>query len=119
LARRPTTRRRSRPKSDGSHGKQKRRRAETPKSANSRWYARGRDKPATVRVKPTQCAADNQSMQITSMNPVALSPANAQQQVSNQAQVSLARKVMDVQKQQAATLLKQLDGMGQNLDVRV
>jgi hypothetical protein len=58
-------------------------------------------------------------MQITSMNPVALSPANAQQQVSNQAQVSLARKVMDVQKQQAATLLKQLDGMGQNLDVRV
>jgi hypothetical protein len=58
-------------------------------------------------------------MQITSMNPVALSPANAQQQVSNQAQVSLARKVMDVQKQQAATLLKQLDGVGQNLDVRV
>jgi hypothetical protein len=58
-------------------------------------------------------------MQITSMNPVALSPANAQQQVANQAQVSLARKVMDVQKQQAATLLKQLDGMGQNLDVRV
>jgi len=53
------------------------------------------------------------------MNPVALSPANAQQQVANQAQVSLARKVMDVQKQQAATLLKQLDGMGQNLDVRV
>ena len=72
-----------------------------------------------MRVKPTQCAADNPSMQITSMNPVALSPANAQQQVSNQAQVSLARKVMDVQKQQAATLLKQLDGMGQNLDVRV
>jgi hypothetical protein len=58
-------------------------------------------------------------MQITSMNPVALSPANAQQQVANQVQVSLARKVMDVQKQQAATLLKQLDGMGQNLDVRV
>ena len=58
-------------------------------------------------------------MQITSMNPIALSPANAQQQVSNQAQVSLARKVMDVQKQQAATLLKQLDGVGQNLDVRV
>jgi len=58
-------------------------------------------------------------MQITSMNPVALSPANAQQQVSNQAQVSLARKVMDVQKLQAATLLKQLDGVGQNLDVRV
>ena len=58
-------------------------------------------------------------MQITSMNPVALSPANAQQQVANQAQVNLARKVMDVQKQQAATLLKQLDGMGQNLDVRV
>jgi len=58
-------------------------------------------------------------MQITSLNPVALSPANAQQQVSNQAQVSLARKVMDVQKQQAATLLKQLDGVGQNLDVRV
>jgi len=45
-------------------------------------------------------------MQITSMNPVALSPANAQQQVSNQAQ-------------EAATLLKQLDGVGQNLDVRV
>jgi hypothetical protein len=58
-------------------------------------------------------------MQITSLNPVALSPANAQQQVSNQALVSLARKVMDVQKQQAATLLKQLDGVGQNLDVRV
>jgi len=58
-------------------------------------------------------------MQITSLNPVALSPANAQQQVSNQAQVSLARKVMDVQKQQAATLLKQLDGVGQRLDVRV
>jgi hypothetical protein len=58
-------------------------------------------------------------MQITSMNPVALSPANAQQQVANQVQVSIARKVMDVQKQQAATLLKQLDGMGQNLDVRV
>ena len=58
-------------------------------------------------------------MQITSMNPVALSPANAQQQVSNQAQVSLARKVMDVQKHQAATLLKQLDGVGQNLDARV
>jgi hypothetical protein len=58
-------------------------------------------------------------MQITSMNPVALSSANAQHQVANQAQVSLARKVMDVQKQQAATLLKQLDGMGQNLDVRV
>jgi hypothetical protein len=76
-------------------------------------------KPATVRVKPTRPDADNRSMQITSMNPVALSPVNAQQQVSNQAQVSLARKVMDVQKQQAATLLKQLDGVGQNLDVRV
>lgn len=76
-------------------------------------------KPATVRVKPTRPDADNRSMQITSLNPVALSPANAQQQVSNQAQVSLARKVMDVQKQQAATLLKQLDGVGQNLDVRV
>jgi hypothetical protein len=72
-----------------------------------------------VRVKPTRPDADNQSMQITSLNPVALSHANAQQQVANQAQVSLARKVMDVQKQQAATLLKQLDGMGQNLDVRV
>ena len=58
-------------------------------------------------------------MQITSMNSVALSPANAQQQVANQALVSLARKVMDVQKQQVATLLKQLDGVGQNLDVRV
>ena len=58
-------------------------------------------------------------MQITSMSLVALSPANAQQQTVNQAQVSLARKVMDVQKQQAATLLKQLDGVGQNLDVRV
>lgn len=58
-------------------------------------------------------------MQITNLNPVALSPANAQQQVANQAQVSLARKVMDVQKQQAATLLKQLDGVGQNLDVKV
>jgi len=58
-------------------------------------------------------------MQITSLNPVALSPANASQQTANQAQVSLARKVMDVQKQQAATLLKQLDGVGQNLDVRV
>ncbi|MCX7994004.1 MAG: YjfB family protein [Fimbriimonadales bacterium] len=58
-------------------------------------------------------------MQISTMDPVALSPANAQQQVSNQAQVSLARKVMDVQKQQAATLLRQLDGVGQNLDVRV
>lgn len=58
-------------------------------------------------------------MQITSLNPVALSPANAQQQVANQAQVSLARKLMDVQKQQAATLLKQLDGVGQNLDVKV
>jgi len=58
-------------------------------------------------------------MQITSLNPVALSPVNAQQQVANQAQVSLARKVLDVQKQQAATLLKQLDGAGQNLDVRV
>jgi hypothetical protein len=58
-------------------------------------------------------------MQITSLNPVALSPANMQQQVANQAQVSLARKVLDVQKQQAATLLKQLDGVGQNLDVRV
>jgi hypothetical protein len=58
-------------------------------------------------------------MQITSLNPVALSPANTQQQVANQAQVSLARKVLDVQKQQAATLLKQLDGVGQNLDVRV
>ncbi|BCW94663.1 MAG: putative motility protein [Fimbriimonadales bacterium] len=58
-------------------------------------------------------------MQITNLNPVALSPAHAQQQVANQAQVSLARKVMDVQKQQAAVLLKQLDGVGQNLDVRV
>jgi hypothetical protein len=58
-------------------------------------------------------------MQITSLNPVALSPVNAQQQTANQAQVSLARKVMDVQKQQAATLLKQLDGVGQKLDVRV
>lgn len=58
-------------------------------------------------------------MQVTSLNPVALSPANAQQQVANQAQVSLARKVMDVQKQQAATLLKQLDGVGQSLDVKV
>jgi len=58
-------------------------------------------------------------MQITSLNPVALSPVNAKQQTANQAQVSLARKVMDVQKQQAATLLKQLDGVGQKLDVRV
>ena len=58
-------------------------------------------------------------MQITSLNPVALSPVNAQQQVANQAQVNLARKVMDVQKQQAATLLKQLEGVGQRLDVRV
>lgn len=58
-------------------------------------------------------------MQITNLNPVALSPANAQQQIAHQAQVSLARKVMDVQKQQAATLLKQLDGVGQNLDVKV
>jgi len=58
-------------------------------------------------------------MQITSLKPVALSPANALQQTANQAQVSLARKVLDVQKQQAATLLKQLDGVGQRLDVRV
>lgn len=58
-------------------------------------------------------------MQVASLNPVALSPANAQQQIANQAQVSLARKVMDMQKQQAATLLKQLDGVGQNLDVKV
>jgi hypothetical protein len=70
-------------------------------------------------VKPLERATDNRSMQITSLNPVALSPANTQQQVANQAQVSLARKVLDVQKQQAATLLKQLDGVGQNLDVRV
>ncbi|MFN4033034.1 MAG: putative motility protein [Fimbriimonadales bacterium] len=48
-----------------------------------------------------------------------MSPANASQQINNQAQVSLARKVMDVQKQQAATLLKQLDGLGQQLDVKV
>jgi hypothetical protein len=58
-------------------------------------------------------------MQITNLNPLALSPPQAQQQGANQAQVSLARKVLDVQKQQAATLLKQLDGIGQNLDVRV
>lgn len=70
-------------------------------------------------MKPPERATDNRSMQITSLNPVALSPANTQQQVANQAQVSLARKVLDVQKQQAATLLKQLDGVGQNLDVRV
>jgi len=58
-------------------------------------------------------------MQIANVNPVALSPASASQQTLNQAQVSLARKVMDVQKQQAATLLKQLDGVGQLLDVTV
>lgn len=58
-------------------------------------------------------------MQISNVNPVAMSPANASQQINNQAQVSLARKVMDVQKQQAATLLKQLDGVGQQLDVKV
>lgn len=59
------------------------------------------------------------SMQITHVNPVAISPASASQQTVNQAQVSLARKVMDVQKQQAAALLKQLDGVGQLLDVKV
>ena len=64
-------------------------------------------------------AADNQSMQITNLNPLALSPSQVQQQGANQAQVSLARKVLDVQKQQASTLLKQLDGIGQSLDVRV
>lgn len=58
-------------------------------------------------------------MQVSNVNPVAMSPANASQQINNQAQVSLARKVMDVQKQQAATLLKQLDGIGQQLDVKV
>ncbi|MCS7301134.1 MAG: putative motility protein [Fimbriimonadales bacterium] len=58
-------------------------------------------------------------MQISSVNPIVSSLPSASQQVSNQAQLSLARKVMDVQKQQAATLLKQLDGVGQNLDVRV
>ena len=74
---------------------------------------------AIVRIGRLRGIADNRGMQITSLNPVALSPVNAQQQVANQAQVSLARKVLDVQKQQAATLLKQLDGAGQNLDVRV
>jgi hypothetical protein len=78
------------------------------------------DKPRNRLGKAIPLAtADNRSMQITSLNPVALSPANAQQQAANQAQVSLARKVLDVQKQQAATLLKQLEGVGQRLDVRV
>lgn len=57
-------------------------------------------------------------MQIVNMSSVALSPTSASQQTLNQAQVSLARKVMDLQKQQAATLLKQLDGVGQLLDVK-
>ncbi len=58
-------------------------------------------------------------MQISNMNSIAMSPVSASQQTANQAQVNLARKVMDVQKQQAATLLKQLDGVGQNLDVKI
>ncbi|MCS7273590.1 MAG: YjfB family protein [Fimbriimonadales bacterium] len=36
-----------------------------------------------------------------------------------QAQVKVARKALDVQKQAAATLLKQLEGVGQQIDVRV
>ncbi|MDW8106301.1 MAG: YjfB family protein [Armatimonadota bacterium] len=44
---------------------------------------------------------------------------SAQSPAVQQAQVSVARKVLDVQKQAAATLLKQLEGVGQRIDVRV
>lgn len=36
-----------------------------------------------------------------------------------QAQVKLAKKVLDMQKEQMATLLNQMQGLGQRIDVRV
>jgi len=58
-------------------------------------------------------------MQIANIKLGSVNLANASPQIANQASANLARKVLDVQKQQAATLLKQLDGVGQNLDMRV
>lgn len=59
------------------------------------------------------------SMQVGGVNRCWECMPSTQSPTVQQAQVKVARKALDVQKQAAATLLKQLEGVGQQIDVRV
>lgn len=44
---------------------------------------------------------------------------SGEQSVKAQAQLKLAKKALDLQKEQMATLLNQMQGVGTNIDVKV
>lgn len=52
-------------------------------------------------------------------NPVAAVASQATNSVKGQLQVSMLKKTLDAQQNEAASLLKLLEGKGQNLDIRV
>lgn len=59
-------------------------------------------------------------MQIKGVSETMVSAVNAgEQSVKAQAQIQLAKRTLNLQKEQMATLLEQLQGLGRNIDVRV
>ncbi len=58
-------------------------------------------------------------MQVNGVNLNAISPTTSAEKTAGEAQMRLAKKVLNSQKEQMATLLNQLQGVGKNLDVKV
>ncbi|MFQ3610877.1 MAG: putative motility protein [Fimbriimonadales bacterium] len=58
-------------------------------------------------------------MQVSGINPTALSPSASAEKTAGEVQVRLMKKLMDNQKDQMARLMNQLQGVGQQIDVKV
>ncbi|MER3402311.1 MAG: hypothetical protein C4337_03190 [Armatimonadota bacterium] len=59
-------------------------------------------------------------MQIKGVSETMVRAVNAgEQSIKAQAQLQLAKKTLNLQKEQRATLLDQFQGLGKNIDVRV
>ncbi len=58
-------------------------------------------------------------MQIKGVSETMVSAVGGEPNLKAQAQVKLARKVLDMQKEQMATLLSQMQGLGKHIDVKV
>ncbi len=58
-------------------------------------------------------------MQVNGINLASLNPTNSAEKTAGEAQVRLAKKVLNSQKEQMATLLNQLQGVGKQIDVKV
>lgn len=58
-------------------------------------------------------------MQIKGVSEAMVSAVGGEPNLKAQAQVKLARKVLDMQKEQMATLLSQMQGLGKHIDVKV